>query len=80
MQSGKYIIFEGTTGFDGFIFPKWIEHADFARKFQGWTPISAGFIEITPGYKSVIKCFGESHSLKLSAQPGDEAAFKWLIQ
>jgi len=34
MQSGKYIIFEGTTGFDGFIFPKWIEHADFARKFQ----------------------------------------------
>ncbi len=75
-MDNKYIIFDGTTGFDGFIFPPYEKHDDFARRFPEWTPISAGFVKISGGF---VSCYGKSVSIKLAAQPGDERAFKYLI-
>ncbi len=72
----KYIIFDGTTGFDGFIFPAYIQHHNFAAKFNNWKVLSAGFIEITD---DGIRCYGKSISLKTHALEGDHLAFRHLI-
>lgn len=63
------------------IFPNYVQHEDFAKKFPDWKPLSAGFITVQLSYenKIIISCYGESTSLKISAKPGDEKAFKNLI-
>lgn len=86
-KSFKYIIFDGSpsglTGFDGFIFPPYVEHDAFAAKFRDWEVISAGFVEVEIDRvrlpEAKIRCSGKSVSLKIGSHEGDEAAFKWLI-
>ena len=73
----KYIIFEGTTGFDPILFPAYIKHDGMARKFPAWKPISAGFVKI--GKDGTINCYGHSESLKLKAGENDALALEHLV-
>jgi hypothetical protein len=48
------------------IFPSYIKHFDFAKKFKQETIISAGFVDLKNQ-----QCYGESKSLDLKAREID---------
>jgi hypothetical protein len=48
------------------IFPAFIKHIDFAKKFEKETIISAGFVDLKNQ-----QCYGESNSLKLKSREID---------
>ena len=52
-------------------------HCDVAARLSTKAPKSAGFITITPNGE--IKCFGESISLGLHAEPGDSEIAKRIL-
>lgn len=82
----KYICFEelqcGNVIMDYVIlvFPPFINHFDFAKRFKQETIISAGFVDLKNQ-----QCYGESKSLDLKAREIDtkllqsQYFYKWII-
>ncbi len=83
IDTWKYIIFDGPSGFDGVIFPPHVKHSSM-NLMIGWKPLSAGFIRIRTEKEAFsepyVYCYGESTSLQLKSQEGDERAFQFLIK
>ena len=58
----KFVTFRDAYGMEVIVvFPKYVQHADFASNFQHWKPIRAGFVS------KDLQCHGESISLRLMA-------------
>ncbi len=82
----KYIIFESPSeGFFPVLFPEHIEHSMIASsvicRYPGIVPKSAGFVYFCANTNEevVCSCFGESHSLHLTAQPGDKIDIQQML-
>jgi hypothetical protein len=77
MMTPKYICLEElqcgylTMDWVILIFPSFITHFDFAKRFKKETIISAGFVDLENQ-----QCYGESNSLKLKAREIDTKLLK----
>lgn len=66
----KYVIFQYKQLIMPVIIPEHVTHKQVS--VEGGMPISAGFFTIKKG---VVKCFGESESLKLKSRPEEDAKY-----
>jgi hypothetical protein len=73
----KYVIYTSPEGLRLSTFAAPTTHADDAGMHPGWSPASAGYVQILGGGR--VRCYGSSASLKLAPRSGDEPLIEALM-
>jgi hypothetical protein len=69
MSDAKYVRIEDSlTGSAMYIFPAYVNHSGFAKRFKGKV-ISAGFVR--KNEKGKLECYGSSESLNIGSDEKD---------
>ena len=78
MNYMKYIMFDNGMYDVPVIFSNAEDHGDTARPYlnRGWQVLSAGMIDFSP---EGLRCYGDSHSLKVKARPEDSDIVNRMI-